>query len=197
MTWYPESYVQKVPMTNMEMRAAGGYPGRTYRFYKGPVVFPFGAGMSYTNFKQSLAHAPTTLSVPLLAASLKESTNMTELSDEVKVAHTSCDSLNLELHVDVKNTGDMDGTHTVMVFSTPPRSKNTAHPEKQLVAFEKVHVMARAQTRVRLNVNACKHLSVVDQSGIRRIPTGEHNLHIGDDLKHSVSLQTSLEQIKV
>ncbi|XP_031130866.1 beta-D-xylosidase 1 [Ipomoea triloba] len=196
MTWYPENYVQKVAMTNMEMRAGGGYPGRTYRFYKGPVVFPFGAGMSYTNFKQSLAQAPTTLSVPLLATSANMTT---KLNDEVKVAHTNCDSLNLELHVDVKNTGEMDGTHTVMLFSAPPRlAKNTAHPERQLVAFEKVHVMAGAKKRVRLNVNACKHLSVVDEFGVRRIPMGEHSIHIGNDLKHSVSLQTSnLEQIKV
>ncbi|RVW22014.1 Beta-xylosidase/alpha-L-arabinofuranosidase 2 [Vitis vinifera] len=37
MTWYPQSYIDKVPMTNMNMRPdpASGYPGRTYRFTLG------------------------------------------------------------------------------------------------------------------------------------------------------------------
>ncbi|KFK31135.1 hypothetical protein AALP_AA6G072500 [Arabis alpina] len=33
MTWYPQSFVN-VKMTDMRMRSASGYPGRTYRFYK-------------------------------------------------------------------------------------------------------------------------------------------------------------------
>jgi xylan 1,4-beta-xylosidase len=46
-TWYPQSFLQKkAPMTNMVMRAnpARGYPGRTYRFYTGPTIYPFGKG---------------------------------------------------------------------------------------------------------------------------------------------------------
>lgn len=55
-------------MTIMDMRAnpATGYPGRTYKFYKGPVVFPFGFGLSYTNFKNTLVQAPPKqVSLPL------------------------------------------------------------------------------------------------------------------------------------
>ncbi|KAB2599337.1 beta-D-xylosidase [Pyrus ussuriensis x Pyrus communis] len=46
MTWYPQNYVANLPMTDMAMRAdpARGYPGRTYRFYKGPVCVPIWAG---------------------------------------------------------------------------------------------------------------------------------------------------------
>lgn len=185
MTWYPQDYVAKVAMTNMDMRAdpARGYPGRTYRFYKGPVVFPFGAGFSYTRFSQSIVSAPAIVSVPTL--------DMRKTA--VRTTHTNCDSLNLNLHIHVKNTGDMDGTHTLLIFSKPPPAAT-----KQLVAFQKVHVAAGAQQRVNININACKHLTVADQFGIRRIFMGEHKIHVGeDDINHSITFHASLEQIKV
>uniref|UniRef100_A0A5B7AKF3 Putative beta-D-xylosidase n=1 Tax=Davidia involucrata TaxID=16924 RepID=A0A5B7AKF3_DAVIN len=193
MTWYPQNYVAKLPMTNMAMRAdpSKGYPGRTYRFYKGPVVFPFGHGMSYTTFAHTLAHAPNAVSVPL--ATLYGLENSTALINAIRVTHTNCDTLLLGVHIDVKNTGAMDGTHTILMFSTPPTGKWS--PNKQLVGFEKAHVVAGGQQRVRFDIHVCKHLSVVDQFGIRRIPMGEHSLHIGD-LKHSISLQATLEEIK-
>ncbi|XAR49679.1 Xylan 1,4-beta-xylosidase [Bertholletia excelsa] len=186
MTWYPQSYLAKAPMTNMAMRAnpSKGYPGRTYRFYKGPVVFPFGHGMSYTTFAHELTHAPSTVLIPL--TSLHKFENSTILSNTVKVKHANCDTLSLGLHIDVKNTGESDGTHTVLVFATSPAGKWA--PGKQLVGFEKVHVVAGGMQRVKIDINVCKHLSVVDQFGIRRIPMGEHGIHIGD-VRHSISLQ--------
>ncbi|PRQ39365.1 putative glycosidase [Rosa chinensis] len=190
MTWYPQDYVSKVPMTNMAMRPARGYPGRTYRFYKGPVVFPFGLGLSYTTFAHSLAQVPTLVSVRL--TSLSATTNSTMLSSAVRVSHTNCNSLSLPVHVDVKNTGARDGTHTLLVFSSPPLGKWAAN--KQLVGFHKVHILAGSQKRVKVDVHVCKHLSVVDQFGIRRIPIGEHKLQIGD-LEHHISIEANLGDI--
>ncbi|KAJ0976340.1 hypothetical protein J5N97_018305 [Dioscorea zingiberensis] len=63
-----------------------------------------------------------------------------------------CDDLLIPIHVDVKNEGDLDGSHVVLVFSTPPVSSQSA-PMKQMVAFEKVHVFAKCQTRVTLSVD--------------------------------------------
>ncbi|KAJ4722056.1 Beta-D-xylosidase [Melia azedarach] len=194
MTWYPQDYLAKVPMTDMAMRAdpARGYPGRTYRFYKGPVVFPFGHGLSYASFRYTLSSAPKTFSVPL-ATSLYSFKNTTISSKAIRVVHTNCDAMSLSVHVDVKNTGDMDGTHTLLVFSTPPAGN--WDPNKQLIGFKKVHIAAGSLQNVKVDIHVCKHLSVVDQFGIRRIPMGDHDLQIGD-LKHSISLQSSLEEIK-
>jgi beta-D-xylosidase 4 len=36
-TVLPANYVNLVPLTNMSMRAGGNNPGRTYRYYTGPV----------------------------------------------------------------------------------------------------------------------------------------------------------------
>lgn len=191
MTWYPQDYLAKVPMTNMGMRAdpLRGYPGRTYRFYKGPVVFPFGYGLSYTKFSLKLAHAPKKVSVPF--ASLRSSTNSTNFSHGVKVQHTKCNILSLSVHLDVKNRGNMDGTHSLLVFSTPPSGKWSTH--KQLVAFEKVHVATGSEQRIKVDIHVCKHLTVVDKFGIRRIPMGEHKLQIGD-VEHLITVDANLEE---
>jgi hypothetical protein len=187
MTWYPQDYVSKVPMTNMAMRAGRGYPGRTYRFYKGPVVFPFGHGLSYTTFAHTLVQAPTSVSVPL--TSLSATTNSTILSSAVRVSHTNCNLLSRGVHVDVKNTGTRDGTHTLLVFSSPPSGKWAA--SKQLVGFHKIHIVAGSKKRVKIDVHVCKHLSIVDQFGIRRIPMGQHKIQIGD-LEHHISIEANI-----
>ncbi|KAF7837749.1 beta-D-xylosidase 1-like [Senna tora] len=193
MTWYPEEYVAKLPMTSMDMRpnAASGYPGRTYRFYKGPVVFPFGHGLSYSRFTHTLAlSSPKQVSIIPMATLLRNSSSIS--SNAVRVSHANCEALELGLHVDVRNEGSMDGTHTLLVFSKPPSGKWSVN--KQLVGFHKTHVAAGSKQRVVVGVHVCEHLSVVDEFGIRRIPMGEHELHIGD-LKHSISVQT-LQEIK-
>lgn len=187
MTWYPESYLAKVPMTNMNMRASGGYPGRTYRFYKGPVVFPFGHGLSFTSFAHKLAQFPSQVSLP---TSSRINSTILSTTNALKVSHTDCSSLSLGLHIDVKNTGTMDGTHTLLVFSTPPAGKWST--DKQLVGFQKVHVPVGSQQRVVIGVHVCKHFSVVDQFGVRRIPMGDHQIHIGGDLNHLISLKPDL-----
>ncbi|KAL3849692.1 hypothetical protein ACJIZ3_011574 [Penstemon smallii] len=189
MTWYPQEYLNNLPMTAMNMRSdpSTKYPGRTYRFYKGPVVYPFGHGMSYTNFIHTIAaDAPTIVSVPV--GGRHRSNTTTVSSKSIRVTHARCNKLSLSISVDVKNTGSKDGSHTLLVFSTPPVSGGNWAPHKQLVAFEKVGVAAGGVRRVGVKIHVCKYLSVVDTAGVRRIPMGEHSIHIGD-VRHSVSLQ--------
>ncbi|XP_026435663.1 probable beta-D-xylosidase 2 [Papaver somniferum] len=196
MTWYPQDYLAKVPMTNMGLRAdpARGYPGRTYRFYKGPVVYPFGHGLSYTSFVHTISKAPAMLGVPLGGRHTTASNTTAILNNAVNVTHAKCDRLSVGLHVNVKNTGERDGSHTLLVYSTPPAGHFA--PEKQLVAFERVHVPANSEQQVRIGILVCRYLSIVDKYGIRRIPMGEHHIHVGD-IKHSINLHVdALGEIK-
>ncbi|KAK1319884.1 putative beta-D-xylosidase 2 [Acorus calamus] len=181
-TWYPQEYVQTVSMTDMNMRSdpSRNYPGRTYRFYHGPVVYPFGHGLSYTQFAHSLAHAPTEMAVPLDGR-----TGFNDTMVPVKASHARCDGALFDVHVDVSNVGTVDGSHTVFVFAT---QLGELTQSKRLVGFEKVHVPAQGTAHVRVGVDVCRDLSLVDKDGVRRIPIGEHMLQIGE-LSHSISIR--------
>ena len=56
MTWYQADYAHKLPMTSMQIRPVEelGYPGRTYKFFNSTTVYPFGYGLSYTQFNLTL-----------------------------------------------------------------------------------------------------------------------------------------------
>lgn len=47
LTMYPKDYTKKVDMYSFDMTKS---PGRTYRYYIGQTIFPFGHGLSYTEF---------------------------------------------------------------------------------------------------------------------------------------------------
>ena len=78
---------------------------RTYKFFKGTPVYPFGHGLSYTTFAyEDISYGDHTVSVT------------------------------------VKNTGDMDSMHTVLLFGK--------RKVKELVGFEKVFVEKGKSLRV-------------------------------------------------
>jgi hypothetical protein len=88
LTFYPTDITQQLVSGNMSMTAA---PGRTYKFYTGPAVFPFGAGLSYTTFALSAAdagEAARTVTVPSPSAAAQ---------------------LRAVFTVNVANTGDVTG----------------------------------------------------------------------------------------
>lgn len=184
MTWYPQSYVNKVPMTNMNMRAdpATGYPGRTYRFYKGETVFSFGDGISFSNIEHKIVKAPQLVSVPLAEDHECRSSECMSLD----VADEHCQNLAFDIHLGVKNMGKMSSSHVVLLFFTPPDVHNA--PQKHLLGFEKVHLPGKSEAQVRFKVDVCKDLSVVDELGNRKVPLGQHLLHVGN-LKHPLSLR--------
>ncbi|CAL0324534.1 unnamed protein product [Lupinus luteus] len=182
-TWYPQSYVDKVPMTNMNMRPdpATGYPGRSYRFYKGETVFSFGDGISYSTFEHALIKAPQLVSVPLSEGHACHSLEC----KSIDVVDEHCQNLTFDLHLKVKNKGKMSGSHTVFVFSTPPAVHNA--PQKHLIGFEKIHLVGKSEALVSFKVDVCKDLSMVDEFGNRKVALGQHQLHVGN-LKHPLGV---------
>ncbi|XP_073307849.1 beta-xylosidase/alpha-L-arabinofuranosidase 2-like [Primulina huaijiensis] len=184
MTWYPQSYVDQVNMTNMNMRPdpETGYPGRTYRFYKGDAVFSFGDGLSYSQFSHSLVKAPQLISVQLQ----EDHECHSSTCKSINAVEDTCKNVAFDIHVRVKNTGKMSGSHTVFLFSTPPEVHNS--PQKHLLDFEKLHLTPQGEELVRFNVDVCKHLSLVDENGNRKVALGHHVLHVGN-LTHTLNVR--------
>ncbi|KAG0480365.1 hypothetical protein HPP92_011223 [Vanilla planifolia] len=180
-TWYPQSFVDKVPMTDMRMRPdpSTGYPGRTYRFYTGDVVYAFGDGLSYTDFNHELIQAPQVVSVSLEEGHACLDQGCTSLD----VAESWCRKLLFDVHLKVENIGSRAGGHTVFMYYTPPNVHNA--PRKHLLGFEKLHLQPKATGKVVFGVDVCKDMSLADEAGNRKLALGSHVLHVGN-LKHSL-----------
>jgi len=145
-TWYPEEFT-RIPMTDMRMRSAGGYPGRTYRFYNVKTIYKFGYGLSYSKFshrvvtgRKNPAHNTSLLAAPGLAATTEDnlSYHVDYIGDEV------CDQLKFLAVVKVQNHGPMDGKHTELMFLRWPNATD-GRPTRQLIGFQSQHIKARGE----------------------------------------------------
>ncbi|KAI3953588.1 hypothetical protein MKW92_017876 [Papaver armeniacum] len=202
-TWYPQEYVDQVPMTDMNMRAntTQNLPGRTYRFYTGPALYNFGHGLSYSTFSSIVKSAPSEIQIPLQKSQsilTPSTTNLSEFSsgDAVDIVKVDCQNLQFNIEIGVKNRGERNGSHVVLSFWIPPTSeKVTGLPKMQLIGFERVEVMTGIEENVKIKVEVCKELSVADVEGQRKIILGKHTLVVGSSsdkqVRHSFYVRVS------
>ncbi|MES1201079.1 MAG: glycoside hydrolase family 3 C-terminal domain-containing protein [Pseudomonadota bacterium] len=122
---------------------------RTYRYFDGEVLYPFGYGLSYTNF----TYANARVSAPRVRA-----------NGQVTVS------------VDVTNAGGMDGDEVVQLYLTHPGVAGA--PIRALDGFQRVH-LARGEKKTVTLVLRDRALSTVDPSGVRRIVPGQVNVWVG------------------
>ncbi|XP_058084027.1 probable beta-D-xylosidase 5 [Magnolia sinica] len=184
-TWYTADYVDKLPMTSMQLRPVDefGYPGRTYKFFNGSTVYPFGYGLSYTQFNYTLKSTQRSLVTKLVPG--QHCHDLTHKSDvyvppcpAVLVDDLKCNEV-ISLEVEVKNVGPRDGAHVVMVYFIPT-SDYVGLPSKQLVGFERVFVAKGGTKTVKFVLDACKSFSVVTDSAYVVLPYGRHTIMVGD-----------------
>ena len=123
--------------------------GRTYRYFEGPPLYPFGYGMSYSKFAYS--------NVQLSANNL----------------HAG-DPLNVD--ADVKNTSARDGDEIVELYLNYP--KLAGAPIRALCGFRRVHVRAGETAHVHVALNP-RDLSHVNEAGDRIIAPGSYKLSVG------------------
>lgn len=97
----------------------------TYMYYSGPVLYPFGYGLSYTRFKYS---------------NLRLSTRRLSAKRPMYIS------------VDVENIGQVDGDEIVQCYITPPAVVGIKRPNRQLVAFQRVHVPAGKKVEVKFEL---------------------------------------------
>ncbi len=122
---------------------------RTYRYFHGEPLYPFGYGLSYTTFKYG---DPRVIRAGAGA------------SEEVDVS------------VDVANTGAMAGDEVVQLYLTHPGVIGA--PMLALKGFSRIHLSRGEKKSVRFRLRS-RDLSVVDESGTRRIVPGNVDVWIG------------------
>jgi beta-glucosidase len=123
--------------------------GRTYRYFEGTPLYPFGYGLSYTSFAYSGLKVPTE-------------------------AVTAGEPLHAE--VTVTNAGKVAGDEVVELYLKFPAVPGA--PLKALRGFQRVHLEAGASQEVAFDLKP-RDMSMVTEAGDPMVPEGEFTLSIG------------------
>jgi beta-glucosidase len=134
------------PFTDYSMQ------NRTYRYFKGKVLYDFGYGLSYTKF--SYSH-------------LKLSTGVLHAGDS------------LTAEADILNTGSIAGDEVAELYLMAPREGNSGlSPNLQLEGFQRIHLAPGQVKHVVFKLDP-RQLSEVDAKGVRSVQPGAYKLSIG------------------
>jgi len=144
-TFY-ESVAQLPPFGDYAME------GRTYRYFRGEPLYPFGHGLSYTRFEYSGLQ----LSRPRLGAAER-----------------------LEVSLDVKNAGSRDGDEVVQLYARDLATKRPT-PIRALRGFQRVGLKAGEQRRVRFTLVPERDLAHYDEARKAfAVEPGEFEIEVG------------------
>ena len=125
--------------------------GRTYRFFRGEVLFPFGYGLSYTRF------AYHDLRVP----------------DQLRAGDTA------RVSIEVENAGPCAGDEVVELYLTTPDTSARA-PIRSLAGFQRLRLEPGERRRVAFAVTPLA-LSAVDAAGRHVVLPGSYALGVGGE----------------
>lgn len=134
-----------------QLPAFGDYAmsGRTYRYFAGQPLYPFGYGLSFTRFTYDNARV---------------SQGHVKTGDAIMIS------------VDVANTGRMDGDEVVQLCIKRPDVPGA--PAVALAGFQRIH-LTRGESRTVEFTLRDHDLSTVDPNGVRRIAPGRVEAWIG------------------
>jgi beta-glucosidase len=122
---------------------------RTYRYFDGEPLYPFGYGLSYTSF----------------------------VYKNVKVDHDNIGPGDMvTISADVSNTGAMDGDEVVELYLT--HEDIDSAPLRALEGVQRVHLARGEHKTVSFTLHD-RELSVVDPAGKRKITPGKVNVWVG------------------
>jgi beta-glucosidase len=126
-----------------------GMANRTYRYFNGKPLYPFGYGLSYTKFSYS------DLSVPTSAVTAGQP---------------------LGADVTVTNTGKVAGDEVVQLYLKFPGVKGA--PRMALRGFQRIHLEAGASQHVHFELKP-RDLCMVTEDGNPIIAQGDYTISIG------------------
>ncbi|MDR3202642.1 MAG: glycoside hydrolase family 3 C-terminal domain-containing protein, partial [Bifidobacteriaceae bacterium] len=151
LTWYSD-LDQLGTVWDYGITPTNGSLGRTYEYFTGRVSYPFGHGLSYSNFQYS---------------NLKLDRQSLTADGAVTASVT------------VTNSSSVPGKETVELYVTAPGADGIALPKRQLKGFEKVSLGAFASTTVSIEVKA-QDLWFWDEDAAKATwPLGTWNIQVG------------------
>ena len=128
---------------------AGYMKGRTYRYFDGEVLYPFGYGLSYTSFAFS----------------------------NLKCEGSVSDNKTAKVTVEVKNTGTREGEEVIELY-VKGKGANGNDAIKSLRSFEKIFLRAGETKTVEFSISAATLTFYRDGAGYT-VDKGEHTLLVG------------------
>jgi beta-glucosidase len=160
-TW-PKSLDQLPPMMDYNIR-----DGRTYMYFKGKPLYPFGYGLSYTRFKYS---------------DLKTSSPTLAKDDALTVS------------VDVKNTGQRAGEEVVQLYVKHQQS-GLEHPAQELRGFKRIALQPGETKTVEIALAACSLAYWDTEEHSFVVEPGKLELRVGGS-SADIRLQKTINVIK-
>ena len=130
------------PFTDYSMK------DRTYRYYHGEVLYPFGYGLSYSRFS---------FGVPAV--------NARKVTAGSSVVVTAM----------VRNTSGRAGDEVAELYIKPPRT--AVSPALELEGFKRIRLGAGESGRVQFTLSP-RQLSEVDEKGNRAVTPGEYEIYV-------------------
>jgi beta-glucosidase len=149
-TTWPKSVDQLPPMMDYDIRH-----GRTYMYFKGDTLYPFGYGLSYTTFSY---------------ANLK--TSSAELAGDGTVT----------VNVDVTNTGSRTGDEVVQLYVKHLKSK-VERPGEELKGFQRVTLKPNETKTVQIPLKAATLAFWDEKQGQFKVEAEPVKLMIGSSSK--------------
>jgi beta-glucosidase len=122
---------------------------RTYRYFKGEVLYPFGHGLSFTTFEYGNFEAPS----------------KSDLNKDFNVS------------VEVKNSGKTDGDEVVQLYISHKNFTDKT-PLLALKAFKRVHLMAGEVKTVQFGLCA-NDLAITNADGEKLMVQGQIEVSVG------------------
>jgi beta-D-xylosidase 4 len=132
-TQYPADYANDVSIFDMNLRPDGtSFPGRTYKWYDGEPVFPFGFGLHYTDFSFSWESTPA------------NSYDIQQLVSNAAGPYKENAAFE-NVTATVKNTGgpgSLSSDYVGLLFISTSDGGPAPYPKKELVSYDRLHNIA-------------------------------------------------------
>lgn len=141
--------------------------GRTYRYFEGEPLYPFGYGLSYTTFKYSA----------------------------LQLAKSAAAGETVKVSVKVENTGKIAGDEVVQLYLKDEKA-STPRPRHQLEGFKRIHLKPGETKTVEFEI-APRQFSIIGNEDKRVIESGWFTIWVGGGQPGTMNASTLKARIQL